>query len=411
MVAAGTKSQVKVPPGDLRQTPHSPLLRVCLVVDSLRPDAGTEKLVERLASAFDPAVIEAHVCCFETSERLKRLPTQVQPTVFPLRSINTLAGVRQMYAFRAYLRRNRIEAVHSFMNKSAIFSVLAAQGTGCRTVITSRLNFGYWYTRRLAWMFRILNHFSTHVLTNSALAKELTVSVEGISPDKITVLYPGVDLRRFASGNPQTAAALGIPRDALLVGIVANFRPVKNLPLFLRAAAVVSAAVPSAAFLLVGQGSLKPKLQQLAAELGIADRVFFSSPEGAVPDYLARMSVACLSSESEGLPNAIMEYMAAGLPVVATDVGGIPELVRDGASGFLVRTSKAEDFAAPIIQLLRNEDLRSTMGRRGLERAKAEFDMSASVARLQQFYIDAVAGVPGREMVTRPPSTVPMEQK
>ena len=395
MAAAGARLQVSDPRDRSREAPHHDPLRVCLVVDSLGPDAGTEKLVASLAAAMDPAVIEAHVCCFDTSERLKGMPPKVYQAVFPLRCINSPAGIRQLWRFRTYLRDHQIEAVHSFMNKSAIFSVLASKGTGCRAVITSRLNCGYWYTSKLAWMFRILNRYSTHILTNSALAKELTSSVERISRDKITVLYPGVDVKRFQSGSPSTAAALGIPDAAPVVGIVANFRPVKDLHLFLRAASLIAAAVPAAAFLLVGQGSLKPELQRLAAELGIADRVFFSTPEGAVPDYLARMSLACLSSESEGLPNAILEYMAAGLPVVATDVGGVRELVRDGATGYLVRERTPEAFAQPVIQLLRNDDLRTAMGRRGLERARTEFDISAAVERLQQFYFDAVASVTG----------------
>jgi glycosyltransferase involved in cell wall biosynthesis len=386
-------------------------LKVCLVVDSLGPDAGTEKLVANLASAIDPDIIEIHVCCFEDSERLMSLPAQVHRAVFPLTRVNSPAAIRELWRFRTYLRRNGIEAVHSFMTKSAMFSVMASVGTGCRTVITSRLNSGYWYTRRLVWIFRILNRYSTHILTNSANAKELTSSVERLSPDKITVYYPGVDLQRFQSGNPSRVASLGIPPEALVVGIVANFRAVKDLPLFLRSAALISSAVEAAAFLLVGQGELKPQLQQLAAELGIAGRVFFSSPDGAVPDYLSRMSVACLSSESEGLPNAILEYMAAGLPIVATDVGGVRELVHDGSSGYLVRTRTPEAFAEPIIELLRDPGLRGAMGRRGLERARADFDASGTVMRLQQFYIDAVASVQGRATTTLPPSTVPTDRK
>ena len=322
--------------------------------------------------------------------------------VFPLTRINSTVGIRQMWRFRAYLKQNSIDVVHSFMNNSAIFSVLAAQGSGCRAIITSRLNCGYWYTRKWIWTFRILNRYSTHILSNSALAKKITVSVERVAPHKVTVFYPGVDLHRFASGNPSGGASLGIPTDALVVGIVADFRPVKDLPLFLRAAALVSQAFPSAAFLLVGQGPLKPELQRIAAELGLAKRVFFSVPEVAVADYLARMSVACLSSQSEGLPNAILEYMAADLPVVATDVGGISELVRDGVNGFLVRTRAPDAFAGPIIQLLRDQNLRMAMGRKGLERAKAEFDISAAVARLQRFYMEAVAGAQGRTTTTRP---------
>jgi glycosyltransferase involved in cell wall biosynthesis len=375
---------------------------VCLVIDTLGLDAGTEKLVANLASAIDPDIIETHLCCFENSDRLVSLPAKVHRAVFPLTRLNSPAASRQLWRFRMYLRRNGIQAVHSFMTKSAIFSVLASIGTGCRTVITSRLNCGYWYTPRMVWIFRILNHYSTHILTNSAMAKELTSSVERISAHKITVLYPGVDLHRFGSGNPSNVACLGIPEEAPVVGIVANFRPVKDLQLFLRSAALISAAVPSAAFLLVGQGELKPQLRKLAVELGIGDRVFFSSPEGAIPDYLSRMSVACLSSESEGLPNAILEYMAAGLPVIATDVGGIHELVRDGFNGYLVRTHTPEEFAKPVIQLFRNPDLRRAMGQRGLERAREDFDMSRMVVRLQQFYVDAVASVQGRMTTTLP---------
>lgn len=403
----------RVPESVLAKTERSPrsaaTIRVCLVVDSLGPDAGTEKLVANLARSFDHNVIEAHLCCFEPSTRLAGLPPTVQTAVFPLSSINSLRGIRGIWRFRRYLQENGIDVVHSFMNKSAIFSVIAAQGTNCSTVVTSRLNCGYWYTWRLAWMFRILNRFSTHILTNSAIAKNLTVEAERVSPDKITVFYPGVDLRRFSSssGNPDKAARLGIPADAPVVGIVANFRPVKDLQLFLRAAAVIAGAVPRAAFLLVGQGALKASLQELARELGIADRVFFSAPDVPVVDYLARMSVACLSSESEGLPNAVLEYMAAGLPVVATDVGGISELVRNGFTGYLVDTRTPQAFAKPVIDLLQNDRLRRGMGQLGLDRARAEFDSSAAILRLQQFYLNAASGGQRRATTTTPLSAVP----
>jgi glycosyltransferase involved in cell wall biosynthesis len=151
----------------------------------------------------------------------------------------------------------------------------------------------------------------------------------------------------------------------------------------------VAAVVPDAVFLLVGNGEMKGELERLAAALGIGERVFFTGGKGPVPDYLARMSVACLSSLSEGLPNAILEYMAAGLPVVATDVGGNPELVTDGVTGCLVRCRTPEAFAEPIIRLLQDEKLRVAMGRKGLERVTAEFDMAGAVRRLENFYIEA----------------------
>ena len=366
-------------------------LRVCLILDTVKEDAGTEKLVSAIATRMDRKAFEPHVCCFEDSARLALLSRDLATAVFPLRRVYSPAGLRRVWEFRRYILRNRIDIVHSFMTRADIVNVLAAVGLR-RVVITSRLNTGYWYTPGLKRLFRVLNRFTTHVITNSEYAKKVVAAAEGLSADKITVFYPGTDLNLYASSSwdAAAAAALGLPSGAQTVGVVANYRPVKDLALFLRAARLVAEAQPQAAFLLIGKGTEKPELERLAEELGIRDRVYFSDGVGEVPDYLARMSVACLCSLSEGLPNAIMEYMAAGLPVVATDVGGVSELVADGITGYLVRRRTPEAFADPIIRLLRDEILRTAMGRRGLERARREFDLSAAVRRLESFYVGAV---------------------
>ena len=316
--------------------------------------------------------------------------------IFPLEAVNSLAGLRQSCRFRRYLKQNHIDVVHSFMMRADIFSVMSAIGARIPAVVTSRLNSGYWYTPKYLRIFRVLNRCSTHVLTNSLFAKSAVASAEKLDPSKIHVFYPGVDLAAYspASADPSAAAALGVPEHAKVVGIVAHYREVKDLPLFLKAARIVSASIPDTAFLLVGSGELKPELERLAGQLGIRDRVFFTDGRGEVRDYLARITVACLSSLSEGLPNAILEYMAAGLPVVATAVGGNHELIVDGVNGRLVRDRTPEAFAAAITGLLQDDARRAAMGRKGLERAQSEFGMTAAVRRLEDFYIEAVANAP-----------------
>jgi glycosyltransferase involved in cell wall biosynthesis len=368
-------------------------LRVCLLADTLKFDAGTEKLMAELARRLDPKRVEAHICCFEDSGRLQGLRPLVKTALFPLVRIYSPRGLLQIWRFRQYLKQHRIDIVHGFMNKASIFATLAAVGANCKVVITGRMNSGYWYTPKLVLLFRVADRFCSHILTNSAFAKAVTASVERCPPDKISVVYPGVDLSRYGApaGDLSIADSLGIPRNARVVGIVANLRPVKDLPLFLKAARIVSLEVPDAVFLLVGRGQLRADLERLASELGMKEKVFFSGECGDVPDYLARMAIGCLTSESEGLPNAILEYMAAGLPVVATEVGGIPELVDHGKTGFLVRERSADAVAEPIIRLLRDEGLRTTMGQAGLSRARTDFEISVAVKRLEDFYINAVA--------------------
>lgn len=176
-------------------------LRVCLLVDTVKHDAGTEKLVAEFAKRLEATRFEVHVCCFEDSARLADLPSHVRTKIFPVGRLYSLAGLRQVWKFRQYIKQNRIDAVHGFMNKSGAFAVLAAIRSRCPAVITSRLNTGYWYTPRLLRFFPLLNRWTTHIFTNSACAKDITVRMEGVSPDRVTVVYPGVDLLRYASSS------------------------------------------------------------------------------------------------------------------------------------------------------------------------------------------------------------------
>ena len=137
-------------------------------------------------------------------------------------------GLRQIVRFHRYLKRNRIDAVPG---NSAIFGALASRGGGCRTVVTSCLDRGYGYTPKWIWIYPPLNPFSTHIFANSNAAKRATASIEKVSPDKISVVYPGVDLERFPPFRRKapSAAPPGIPAGVLVVGVVANLRPVKDL--------------------------------------------------------------------------------------------------------------------------------------------------------------------------------------
>ena len=325
-------------PADENPTPVASRISVCLLTDTVGVDAGTERLVAETARRLDPAMLEVHVCGLEDSRQLRSLASVCRTAVFPTVSLNSLQGLRQLAALREYLANHKIQLVHGFMTKLSLLAVLSCIGSQ-RIVVTSRLNAGYWYTPALKLTFRTLNRWTTRVRTNCHAGRTIVAEAEKLDPQKIDVIYQGVIAENFRSGlgDPAACGRLGIPDRASVIGIVANLRPVKDLPLFLRAAKVVSERCPQAAFLMVGRGQQLEELQALAEELGISDHVFFTRGEGRVVDYLSRMSIACLSSESEGLSNAILEYMAAGLPVVATDVGGNREAVVDSETGFLVR--------------------------------------------------------------------------
>jgi glycosyltransferase involved in cell wall biosynthesis len=202
-----------------------------------------------------------------------------------------------------------------------------------------------------------------------------------------STLHNGVDIAQFSDApDPSVLDAMGIPRQARIVGIVANYRPVKDLQMFLAAASQIAAHDARAVFLLVGQGPLRTPLGELAQELGIAKKVFFTNGAGSVASYLPLMEIGCLSSKSESFSNAILEYMAAGLPVVATDVGGNREAIVNGVTGVLTPVGQAGAFAKAVISLLDDGALRKAMGGRAKAHCREKFGMEACLRRLENYY-------------------------
>jgi L-malate glycosyltransferase len=372
---------------------------VCLLVDTVAQGAGTERQVIETAKRLNKSRFDVHVCCLEPSAQLDSLSEYCRTATFPATRFHSAQGIRQLTHLRRYLAENSIKVVHAFMNKTAIFAV-ASSLVSDRIVITSRLNTGYWYTSSQQVLFRMLNLGTNQIMANSEEAKRIAVKAETIDRDKVDVVYQGVDMHVFKPGAGDLSASerLGIPPAALVIGIVANLRPVKDIPLFLRAAELVAREVKDIAFVVAGAGGQLAELEHMASGAGLQRKVFFTRGRGRVVDYLARMSIGCSTSLSEGFSNAILEYMAMGLPVVATDVGGNREAIVDGETGYLVRDRLPECFANRLLHLIRNEDLRREMGRKGLSRCAENFELGRTISHLEQYYSSLVSTARGNQM-------------
>lgn len=380
-------------------------VKVLFCVDTVGRDAGTEGWVAEVAQRLDRSRFEPHLCCLEDSERLRWLSAVCRTAVFPVTATMSAAGLRQALRLRRYMDNHGIDIIHTFMVKSALFGA-AATAWKPRILITSRRNVGDRDTQSVLRRLRLSNRCATRILANSEAVRQEAIRAEKAPPWKVDVLYSGVDLSRYAPGppDPDLAARLGLPAGAPVVGIVANFREVKGHDLFLDAARRVLTAVPGCAFLLVGSGALRSGLEARAAELGLSGRVFFhAGTRETIPQLLRLMTAACLTSMKEGFSNALLEYMACGLPVVATDAGGNREAIEDGVTGFLVKSRNPDEFAAALIAVLRDSTLRARMGCAGLERCRARFDIRDAVRRQEDYYVDLLAGAGAK----RQPSPAP----
>lgn len=232
---------------------------------------------------------------------------------------------------------------------------------------------------------------------------------EGLGYDrsKIRIVHNGVDAARFphvppADRSHALAAELGVEPGDAVVGIVAVLRPEKDHPTFLRAARAVLAEVPHARFLVVGRGKQAADmddLRRLAEELGVAERTTFTGRRTDVADVVALTDVFCLSSYTECFPLSVLEAMAVGRATVCTAVGGIPEIVDDGVTGYLVPPRDPAALAARLVELLNAPEHAAKMGRAARERLEARFTLESSVREAERAIEETagrrtVAGVP-----------------
>ena len=216
-------------------------------------------------------------------------------------------------------------------------------------------------------------------------------AVEHIDPSR-TLFVPNAVPPSSPTTGRDIRAELGIPETTPLVGAVGLLRPEKAYQVLVRAAALLAVEQPEVQILIVGDGPERAGLEELARALGVQDTVRFVGQRTDVPDILSVLDIAVCCSNSEGSPLSVMEYMQAGLPVVATRVGGMPDLIEPGIHGLLVGRGDSPALASALAELLADPERARTMGARGAERQRAEFDIDVLVRRIESIYVDLLAG-------------------
>jgi glycosyltransferase involved in cell wall biosynthesis len=228
------------------------------------------------------------------------------------------------------------------------------------------------------------------VVANAAAVKEQLIE-EGIPDSKIAVIHNGIDLDRFQQNGNARQALRGLNLEAILdrpvITMVANFEyRIKDHQMLLRAAQRVIRNVPEAVFVIAGEGILREETERAAAALGVEESCLFIGRCPKVPDLLEASDICVLSSQAEGFSNSILEYMAAGRPVVATDVGGAREAIIEGHTGYLVKACDDQTMAERIVDLLRNPDRRMVMGRNGRQIVEERFSCDKRLSNTSTLY-------------------------
>lgn len=296
-----------------------------------------------------------------------------------------------------WMRKERVRLVHAQDFYTNLLAVPAARLAGAK-VIVSRLDLAHWHGPRrrqaLSWATRLADR----VQVNALAIKRQLIAEEKIPPEKIELVHNGLDLSRFDRRQKQPLVKeLPVPEGARIVAVVANLHPIKGQEDVVTALSRLKddPAFDDVHLILVGDGERKGPIAQLARELGLADRVHFLGHRTDIPAILSRAKVLISSSRAEGLSNSVIEGMAARLPVVATSVGGNPELILDGERGVLVPPRAPERIAEALKRLLTDDALCQRLGAEARRYVEANLVIGQMAKNFDRLYETVLAG-PGQ---------------
>ncbi|MDI6773072.1 MAG: glycosyltransferase [bacterium] len=322
---------------------------------------------------------------------LTEIPTMVADASLRGRDLRALAAIVRV------LRRIRPHIVHTHTAKAGFLGRVAARLAGVPVVVHTFHGhilshyYGPLQTRGLRLMERGLARLTDRIIAVSDQVRRDLLDFGVGRPEQIAVIPLGLDLGPFLVCEAHRGgfrAEIGARPGERLVGIVGRLFPVKNHRLFLEAAALLAREMPAVRFAVVGDGVLRGDLERLAASLGISDRMVFTGWRYDLPRVYADLDALAVSSNNEGTPVAAIEAMVAGVPVVATRVGGVPDLIADGETGLIVPPNDAEALAAALHRVLTNAALAESLAAGARAFVVSRFTVQRLIADTEALYLD-----------------------
>jgi len=365
---------------------------------------GAQKYVYYLATRLPKDHYEVAVACGIGGlliPKLREAGIKVIPIPNLVREINPVRDSLAFLDLFRFIRRKRPHIVHTNSTKAGFLGRLAAKCAGVPVIVFTAHGFVLNEPMGILSQFlftvieRIGGMLSDAIIAVSEADRWTAIQHGVTSPDRIVTIHNGLDIESLGSPNSSAIAQkqmeLGLPDSHRVIGAVANFYVTKGLPYFLQAAAHVREVFPEAKFALVGDGERRRELVALTNELNLDSSVLFLGQRNDVPELLPLFDVFVLSSVKEGLPFALLEAMAAARPIVATTVGGIPEVIINGETGLLVPPRDPEALAKAIITLLSDRDRAQRMGLAARERVLAHFTLERMMEETEQLYQQLLA--------------------
>jgi glycosyltransferase involved in cell wall biosynthesis len=343
------------------------------------PVGGAETLLLNLIRRLDRSRVQPELCCLKSLGPLGEELSREIPTHHHL--IGSKYDVGVWRRLTRLMASRRIDAVVTVGAGDKMFWGRLGAWSAQVPVVLSALHSTGW-PDGVGRLNRMLTSITDGFIGVARPHGEYLIQHEGFPAQKVFVIPNGIDVDRFCPQPEQRAIlreALGVPASTPLVGIVAALRPEKNHELFLRAAALVRAERPETHFVIVGDGQERPRIEQWIEELKLGDCVHLLGTRSDTPQILAGLDAFALTSHNEANPVSILEALACEVPVAATRVGSIPDMVKPGETGFLASPGDAKEIAEHLLRLLADRELAARLGANGRQRVVNHASLDAMV--------------------------------
>jgi glycosyltransferase involved in cell wall biosynthesis len=354
---------------------------------------GTENQLIKMINNLDHNKYEIFLLCLRNTPWLEenKLRLKCSVTAFNYNESNHKdpRNLISIWKTVKHMKEVKPDIVIVFFKVSYFLGVVAARLAGVKSIISTRRDYGLWYDDKSLHVLRIINRLLQGIITNSQQVKDLTCSKEHIDPAKVHVIYNGIEAEVFCfPSGPDLLLkeSTGIPLNNKVIGLTAGLRTMKNHKTFLYAAKRVLEVKADVSFVLIGDGHLREELENYAKDLAIRQSVYFLGWQTDVPRYLSFFDIGVNCSSMEGLSNAIMEYMASGIPCIVSDAGGNSELIKNGDNGYTFTVGDGDALAELILSLLQDDQKQKNFATRSKTIVQNHMTIQAMISSYEKYF-------------------------
>jgi glycosyltransferase involved in cell wall biosynthesis len=370
---------------------------ILYVIDELCEIGGAERVLFKMIELLPQDLFRCTLFTFRINDEADVTQIHCPLRILPLKKTYDWNALKVAREIRRFVRQEKVSIVHTFFETSDLWAGPIAKLSGCPVLVSSRRDLGILRSRMHSFSYRALRGLYDSVLAVSEQVREFCIQQDGLNPSKVQTLYNGLEIERVSQAASRAAMRrhMEIPEQVPVITSVGNIRKVKGIDVLLEAAGHVCRQYPEAVFLVVGRKSEAQHCRELEsriASLGLTANFKLLGSREDVFSILQMSDIFCLPSRSEGLPNALIEAMACGLPCVATNVGGSPEVLAHGESGLLVPSEAPEQLAQALTRLLSEPGLARDLGVRAEKVVRRRFTSEAMMSNLVGIYQNLLAG-------------------